>query len=152
MMHRNEDSTFDLDAALTALIDKYGSEVAKDHGQKKRKSAESDDLPEIEEEEENSGKKGKQQKTVHVVCEENRPIAIAIQEIAGIYFKNGDARKGGVFSKAAKAIRECDTELKNSKEAQKLKGVGKGIAGYIEEYINTGCIGKLEELTLWSST
>jgi len=52
----------------------------------------------------------------------------------------------GVFSKAAKAIRECETLIRNAKEAMKLKGVGKGVAGYIEEMLTTGKINKLEEL------
>ena len=37
--------------------------------------------------------------------------------------------KGGVFSKGAKAIRECETAIITKKEALALKGVGKGIAG-----------------------
>ena len=37
--------------------------------------------------------------------------------------------KGGVFSKGAKAIRECETPIMTKKEALALKGVGKGIAG-----------------------
>jgi DNA polymerase/3'-5' exonuclease PolX len=52
----------------------------------------------------------------------------------------------GVFSKAAKAIRECETVISSGKEAMKLKGIGKGIAGYIDEYLTTGAINKLEEL------
>jgi DNA polymerase/3'-5' exonuclease PolX len=51
-----------------------------------------------------------------------------------------------VFSKGAKAIRECEEEIKDKKDAMKLKGVGKGIATYIEELITTGSIQKLEEL------
>ena len=52
----------------------------------------------------------------------------------------------GVFSKAAKAIRECDFALTDRKSAMQLKGVGKGIAGYIDELLETGKITKLEEL------
>ena len=52
----------------------------------------------------------------------------------------------GVFSKAAKAIRECETEVQTRKEAMALKGVGKGIASYIEEFRDTGVVIKLEEL------
>lgn len=37
--------------------------------------------------------------------------------------------KGGVFSKGAKAIRECEIPITTKKEALALKGVGKGIAG-----------------------
>ncbi len=52
----------------------------------------------------------------------------------------------GVFSKGAKALRECETEITTLKEAMALKGVGKGIAGYVMEMINTGVITKLEEI------
>lgn len=52
----------------------------------------------------------------------------------------------GVFSKAAKAIRESDFYISTAKEAMTLKGVGKGIAGYMEEMLQTGSIQKLEEL------
>ena len=50
-------------------------------------------------------------------------------EIATAYFKNGDRMKGGVFSKGAKAIRDCEIPITTKKEALALKGVGKGIAG-----------------------
>lgn len=50
-------------------------------------------------------------------------------EIAAAYFKNGDKMKGSVFSKGAKAIRECEIPITTKKEALALKGVGKGIAG-----------------------
>ena len=40
--------------------------------------------------------------------------------------------KGGVFSKGAKAIRECETAITTKKEALALKGVGKGIAGTLK--------------------
>lgn len=52
----------------------------------------------------------------------------------------------GVFSKAAKAIRECDFVITDKKGAMKLPGVGKGIAGYIEELLDMGSIKHLEEL------
>jgi DNA polymerase/3'-5' exonuclease PolX len=51
-----------------------------------------------------------------------------------------------VFSKAAKAIRECTFAIEDKKSAMKLPGVGKGIAGYIEELLETGSINHLEEL------
>lgn len=52
----------------------------------------------------------------------------------------------GVFSKAAKAIREADFVITDKKSAMKLPGVGKGIAGYIEELQENGSIKHLEEL------
>jgi DNA polymerase/3'-5' exonuclease PolX len=67
-------------------------------------------------------------------------------EMAKIYFQNKEARKGGVFSKAAKALRECETPITTAKEALALKGIGKGIANYIQEVLDSGSIKKLEEL------
>lgn len=52
----------------------------------------------------------------------------------------------GVFSKAAKAIRECDFVITDKKSAMKLPGVGKGIAGYMEELQTSGSIKHMEEL------
>lgn len=40
--------------------------------------------------------------------------------------------KGGVYSKGAKAIRECETPIITKKEALALKGVGKGMAGKLD--------------------
>lgn len=51
-----------------------------------------------------------------------------------------------MFSKGAKAIREADFLITDKKAAMKLPGVGKGIAGYIEELKDSGSIRQLEEL------
>ena len=56
---------------------------------------------------------------------------IFFAEISTAYFQNGDKMKGGVYSKGAKAIRDCETQIVTKKEALALKGVGKGIAGMI---------------------
>ena len=92
MTHRKDDG-FDLDAALESLIEKYGQEeiVVKKTPTKKRKDDGVVDL--TGEEDINSNKKVK--KTATVANEFNRPVAEAITELAGLYFKNKDARKGG---------------------------------------------------------
>eukprot|EP01039_Chlorochromonas_danica_P004333 gene4333-4754_t len=125
---------------------------------RKRKAKEENDADssaEGGEEGEGEGKKAKAakrkapvavKKTEIVAVEENRPVAEAVLEMAKIYFENKEARKGGVFSKAAKALRDCDHVINSAKEAQKLPGIGKGIAGYIEEFLTSGSIKKLEEL------
>ena len=142
MMSKSDDGSFDLDAALASLIEKYGTEE-KITGKKKKK----EDVIDLEDEDnEESEKKKKVKKSDTVACEENREIAAIIKEMADVYFQNKDARKGGVFSKAAKAIRECETEISSEKEAVKLPGIGKSIGAYVQEFLNTGCITKLEEL------
>lgn len=133
------------------LIEKYGQEIPQKSENSKR-SIEVDSEDEDENENSTDGSKKKRskvqkpKKSETYANEENKEIADAIREMAGIYYKNADPRKGGVFSKAAKAIRECETKILNKKDAMALKGVGKGIAAYIEEFLETGVILKLEEL------
>lgn len=164
MTHRKDDG-FDLDAALEGLIEKYGQEEIKKTPSKKRKDDGIVDLTG----DEDLGSNKKVKKSTIVANEFNRPVAEAIMELAGLHFKNKDARKGGiiaykiligrftsvciltsftsgVFSKAAKALRECETEIHTLKEAMALTGVGKGIATYVVEMIETGVIKKLEEV------
>lgn len=147
MTHRSSDG-FNLDAALQDLIDRHGQEEQpKSSGNKRKKLKDDGDAEGKQDEDEGSSGSTKKVKKTDVVAEErNRPVAEAIKEMADIYFKNKDMRKGGVFSKAAKAIRECETYISTQKEAMALKGVGKGIASYIVEMVDNGSIEKLEEL------
>ena len=161
LLYKKDDGTFDSNEALEFLLEKYGAEkptkddrkiiVIDDESEKtptkKRKSTAKNKTETIEakEEEEGSGKK-KQKKSETYVVEENRAVGEAVYEMAGIYFKNKDARKGGVFSKAAKAIRECNFKIQTMKEAMNLPGIGKGIATHMQEFFDTGVITKLEEM------
>ncbi len=88
-MHKTSDG-FNLEAAVEALIEKYGQEEVKSPNVKKRKSKASDDGEEKVE----SAKKIK--KSEIMANESNRPVAEAIKEMADLYFKNKDARKGGI--------------------------------------------------------
>lgn len=93
MLFRNG-STFDEAAALAEVITKYGVEEpeikAESPAKKKRKSDahEEDTLSP-------SSTAKKPRKTDIVVVEGNRAAAEAIKEMADIYFKNKDGRKGG---------------------------------------------------------
>lgn len=135
---------FDTTQCMQQLIERYGADETKDGKSKKRAAAEIEENDDTHK----SGNQspGKIKKRDVVACEENRSSAAAIQEIADEYFKQKEHQKGGVYAKAAKAIRECPTFLSNSKEACKLKGVGKSIGGAIEELLNTGSIARLEKL------
>lgn len=157
---------FDFETALQSLIEKYGLEEAaakpvaakkatkksspedaeEESGDKKSRKRKKGSENGDEDAEDGEEEKKRVKKTAVVTEERNRPVAESIKEMADIYFKNKDARKGGVFSKAAKAIRECDFYISSAKEAMSLPGIGKGIAGYIEEMLQTGSIQKLEEL------
>lgn len=91
MLYRNG-AEFDEKAALDDLIAKYGVEEppAASPSKKKRKS----DANEEEAASPSSGAK-KVKKTDIVAVEENRAAAEAIKEMADIYFKQKDNRKGG---------------------------------------------------------
>ena len=81
--------------------------------------------------------------------EENRAFGEVLKEIADIYFASpdpGEKRKGGIFSKAAKAFREAEIAITTKKEAMSLKGVGKGIAAYLEEFREKGYLERLEKM------
>eukprot|EP00596_Hydrurales_sp_CCMP1899_P006005 CAMPEP_0119042540 /NCGR_PEP_ID=MMETSP1177-20130426/15816_1 /TAXON_ID=2985 /ORGANISM="Ochromonas sp, Strain CCMP1899" /LENGTH=208 /DNA_ID=CAMNT_0007009423 /DNA_START=81 /DNA_END=707 /DNA_ORIENTATION=+ len=164
MLHK-EDGVFNAEAALAALIEKYGQEATtaaaavekifseldtdekvEGEGDKKKRKPKAKKADE-EEELDEDGQKIKKVKAPDTVANEaNREIASIIKEIGVMYFKIAETMKGGVFSKGAMAIRQCETPITNKKEALALKGVGKGIAGYIEEFLATGVIIKLEEL------
>ena len=78
------------------------------------------------------------------VVEENRDFGSQLQEISDLYYKAGEARKGGTFSKGAKAFRE--THITTTKEAMALPGVGKGMAAYLSEFQEKGFIERLEKM------
>lgn len=107
MIFRSGDD-YDFAGALQSLIEKYGAEEdtaapPKSTGEKKtkkRKKDESDaneDTVEAEEVSEPATKAPRKADTV--VEERNRPVAEAIKEMAVIYFKNKDPRKGGKYIK-----------------------------------------------------
>jgi hypothetical protein len=114
---------------------------------RKRKSADIKDEAEDEEEEESDGEKKakKPRKNPEATCEANQPLADAFAELSGFEFKRGERFKGGTWSKVAKAIRDCESELTCGKDALKLKGVGKSSAAKIDEFLETGTLEKLEE-------
>ena len=98
MLHRNGPA-FDEAAALEELVAKYGveeQEVKTESPTKKKRKPESDIKPEVDEKlgsPSSAAKKPK--KTELVAVEGNRAAAEAIKEMADIYFKNKDSRKGG---------------------------------------------------------
>ncbi|KAI9912770.1 hypothetical protein PsorP6_005016 [Peronosclerospora sorghi] len=77
--------------------------------------------------------------------EANQKLADAFAELSGFEFKRGEKFKGSTWSKVAKAIRDCESEITCGKDALKLKGVGKSSAAKIDECIETGTIQILEE-------
>lgn len=155
MANKSAVGSVDEDSVLQMLEEKYGIEEkekadapSKEKKQAKRSKKDSDDAVEEDDDDDKPKKKAAKapKKSETYAHEDNRLIGDAIKEMAGLYFKNADPRKGGVFSKAAKALRECETAVETQKQAIALPGVGKAIAAYIVEMLETGMIVKLEEL------
>ena len=151
--HKEDGSGYDEDECFNQIVEKYGlkeqatatgSPSSKGGAGTKRAAAASSQ--DDEEEGGGGGGGGKKKKKEMVVCEENRPAATVLQELADLYWKAKDGFKGATYSKAAKALRECETFCKNSKEACKLKGIGKSCGALIEEVLATGKCDKLEKL------
>lgn len=161
LLHRTA-TGFDLDTSLSDLVTKYGKDESPSKtskSSKRKHDAEAKEDSEVAEEntgnikaegktdDDGDGSPSKKARKKEAVANEaNRAVAEAIKEIGVFYFKNKENTKGGVFSKAAKAIRECEIELTTKKEALALKGVGKKVAEYILEFRETGQIERLEEL------
>ena len=141
--HKEDGSGYDEDMCMAQLVERYGIKEAPSSPTKgkKRSAAEADA---DESGGDGSPKKAKKKETM--ACEENRAAAMVLQEISDLYWKNKDNFKGATFSKAAKALRECETYCSSSKEACKLKGIGKGCGAIIEEVLKTGKCDKLEKM------
>ncbi|KAL4158360.1 hypothetical protein PRNP1_004138 [Phytophthora ramorum] len=152
-----EDGEFQLDAALQEMIKKFGvkkvaSPKKKDKADVKEKKAtrgrkrKSDDVKDEDEDEDEDEKKPKKpRKKVEATCEANQALADTFAELSGFEFKRGERFKGGTWSKVAKAIRDCESDITCGKDALKLKGVGKSSAAKIDEFIETGTLEKLDE-------
>lgn len=76
---------------------------------------------------------------------ENQAISDILMDLCGFEFKNAEKFKGSALSKAAKAIRECDTAITSGKQAQKLKGIGPSTGKKIDQFLETGTMERLEE-------
>lgn len=131
-----DDGGYDIDGALAELIALYGTTVS---SKRKADSHDSTESP------------SKQKKSETYVCEENEGIGAALLEIGKFYFKQKELMKGGVYSKAAKAVRECTYVITSGKQVSKAKdtklaGVGKGVGDLIDEFLTTGKMAKLETL------
>ena len=89
-------TVFDEAAALDELINKFGIDEtsAKSESPSKKKKRKSDSVKSEGDGDSPSGAK-KQKKTEIIAVEENRPAAEAIKEMADIFFKHKDNRKGG---------------------------------------------------------
>lgn len=79
----------------------------------------------------------------------NKEVASVLHEIADLLEIEGVEFKPRAYRKAAQNIESLGTdieELAAQGKLEKIPGVGKAIAGKIEEYLTTGRLRKLEEL------
>ena len=96
-----------------------------------------------------TGKVGKLEK-VEKTGSTNEEIAWALEALASLEGEDHgsqDPFKIRAYRKAAEIIRELDFEVTSGEEAKKLPGIGKGIAKKIDEFLQTGKIERLEELS-----
>ena len=109
--HKEDGSGYDEDECFNQIVEKYGlkeqatatgSPSSKGGAGTKRAAAASS---QDDEEEGGGGGGGKKKKKESMVCEENRPAATVLQELADLYWKAKDGFKGATYSKAAKALR-----------------------------------------------
>ena len=84
----------------------------------------------------------------------NEEIAWALEALASLEGEDHgskDSYKIRAYRKAAEIIRELDDEVTSGEELakgpHKVEGIGKGIAKKIDEFLQTGKIGRLEELS-----
>ena len=155
---KTSDGEFNVDAVVEKLGEKFGLESKA--GEKRKAGPEeedaSDNSADVKDDSGGGGspkpkKKSKKipeemkKKNIFVV-EENRDFGSQLQEISDLYYKAGEARKGGTFSKGAKAFREAETHITTTKEAMALPGVGKGMAAYLSEFQEKGFIERLEKM------
>ena len=153
MAKKGDDGGYDIEAAYESIIDKYGVDEVEESKKRKNDKVDDDD-DDAKDEDNEDGKSKKEKKTPKTQIFKNygnQGLHDQLLEMSRYYFSQKEPMKGGVYAKACAAIREHDEVLTNAKQAVKLKGIGKGIAAYIEEYVTTGMIVKLEEMRAGTS-
>ena len=134
--------------AINTLDFKVTSGVALSKGPKKVKGIGKSTAKIIDEFLE-TGKVGKLEK-FEKTGSTNEEIAWALEALASLEGEDHgsqDPFKIRAYRKAAEIIRELDFEVTSGEEAKKLPGIGKGIAKKIDEFLQTGEIARLEELS-----
>ena len=142
---KTSDGEFNVDAVVEKLGEKFGLESKA--GEKRKAGPEeedaSDNSADVKDDSGGGGspkpkKKSKKipeemkKKNIFVV-EENRDFGSQLQEISDLYYKAGEARKGGTFQgREGHSVRL--RHITTTKEAMALPGVGKGMAAYLSEF------------------
>ena len=86
-----------------------------------------------------------------VEAPENAALVAAFQELAELYFKEGNRNAGASYTKVVKALKDLpyavteDNAKGLGKGKTKVDNIGKSSADKIYEFVSTGTIAKLEE-------
>lgn len=86
-----------------------------------------------------------------IQCEANAPIVAALQELAELYYKEGNRNAGSAYTKAVAAISSLKWKITEdnaqglAKGKTKVPNIGKSTADKIFEFVTTGTIAKLDE-------
>ncbi|OQR86509.1 hypothetical protein THRCLA_22962 [Thraustotheca clavata] len=131
----SEKDEFNWDSALNAMTQEFGVlKIGKEH---KTSDAKDEGKSEL--------KPTKKKKPAKATNPENQELSEAFTELAGFEFKRGERFKGMANSRAAKSIRDTEEKIESGDVAMHLKGIGKGSAKKIDEFLKNGKIEKLED-------
>eukprot|EP00903_Cladosiphon_okamuranus_P012725 g11896.t1 len=129
IMGCKEDDKVKVKDLVEALVDKYGRDpswVNPDDSAPKKK------------------KKKKPSTAKQCLCPENKAMADAFDELAGLYFKAG-SKAGGVYKKVVSAIKDMPEPLVKPPKKGEVPGIGAKTIEKIDEFLKTGKIQTLED-------
>ena len=75
----------------------------------------------------------------------NQVIVNYLRKLSQTYREANDVYRSRAYSRAAIVIEKHPHQIKSGKDAQKIKGIGRGIGGKIDEIINTGKLSIVDE-------
>eukprot|EP00752_Nemacystus_decipiens_P003317 g3069.t1 len=127
IMGCKEDDKVKVTELVESLVDKYGRDPA---------WVDPDDTA--------PKKKKKPSTAKQCLCPENKAMADAFDELAGLYFKAG-SKAGGVYKKVVSAIKEMPEPLVKPPKKGEVPGIGAKTIEKIDEFLKTGKIQTLED-------
>ncbi|CBJ27489.1 conserved unknown protein [Ectocarpus siliculosus] len=127
MGSKDADNKLKVKDAVEELTDKFGKDPAwvdpEDSGPKKKKRPST---------------------AKQCTCPENKALADAFDELAGLYFKEG-SKAGGVYKKVVSAIKDMPKPLTTAPKKGEVPGIGAKTIQKINEFLATGKIQTLED-------
>ncbi|CAM9350087.1 unnamed protein product [Pylaiella littoralis] len=126
IMGCKQDGKVKVKDAVESLVDKYGRD------------------PAWVDPDETAPKKKRPSKAKQCACPENKDMAEAFDELAGLYFKEG-SKAGGVYKKVVSAIKDMPEPLLAPPKKGQVPGIGPKTIQKIDEFLKTGKMQILEE-------